>query len=390
MAAILAPNTARHWTADEDHKLRRWVGERMSTREIAGRLNRTKAAIDNRRYKIGATVFKRRPDAHRVAVAAVIAGNPGVMSEEGAGLVGVSRATFDRHRRALGNVGPTRGECNRATAQRRAEHYARLRRERPNLVTGPGQKRLLAALADGPASVPDLMARLGLHKRNAYTQLYALQRYGQAFPEGRRGSKPGGGKWEHGRPGCAWRSLAWWIEHNQGVLWAAARKVAAGFRADPADLVGAGQLALPDLARRMRARGVPFWGFACGPVKLAMIAAARNENRRGVYVPRNLLFTDAAPAVGSFALPSGDSHDPEDLRAGGVASDFWQRVAAALPPRLAAVLLATARDGREQTDVGAELGISAARVSQLKDEALAVLRRSAAFADFAGAERESA
>jgi DNA-directed RNA polymerase specialized sigma subunit len=40
--------------------------------------------------------------------------------------------------------------------------------------------------------------------------------------------------------------------------------------------------------------------------------------------------------------------------------------------------------------VGAELGISAARVSQLKDEALAVLRRSAAFADFAGAERESA
>jgi RNA polymerase sigma factor for flagellar operon FliA len=144
-------------------------------------------------------------------------------------------------------------------------------------------------------------------------------------------------------------------------------------RVEREELVGVGQVALVEAATRFRTdRGATFRHFARLRVRGAMIDLIRYEIRRRLTAGR---------AVRVESLHDLDErHEP---CAAGTPDTMLEQLAtielvAGLPERERAVIIRTRIDGESCLDVAEDLGVSAARVSQLAWQAEARLRREAA------------
>jgi RNA polymerase sigma factor FliA len=143
-------------------------------------------------------------------------------------------------------------------------------------------------------------------------------------------------------------------------------------RVEREELVGVGQVALVEAATRFRTdRGATFRHFARLRVRGAMIDLVRGEIRRRL----------PGRAVRVESLHDLDErHEP----CAAVTPDtMLEQLAtiellAGLPERERAVIVRTRIDGESCLDVAEDLGVSAARVSQLAWQAEARLRREAA------------
>jgi RNA polymerase sigma factor for flagellar operon FliA len=143
-------------------------------------------------------------------------------------------------------------------------------------------------------------------------------------------------------------------------------------RVEREELVGVGQVALVEAATRFRSdRGATFRHFARLRVRGAMIDLVRGEIRRRL----------PGRAVRVESLHDLDErHEP----CAAVTPDtMLEQLAtiellASLPERERAVIVRTRIEGESCLDVAEDLGVSAARVSQLAWQAEARLRREAA------------
>jgi RNA polymerase sigma factor FliA len=143
-------------------------------------------------------------------------------------------------------------------------------------------------------------------------------------------------------------------------------------RVEREELVGVGQVALVEAATRFRTdRGATFRHFARLRVRGAMIDLVRGEIRRRL----------PGRAVRVESLHDLDErHEP----CAAVTPDtMLEQLAtiellAGLPERERAVIVRTRIEGESCLDVAEDLGVSAARVSQLAWQAEARLRREAA------------
>jgi RNA polymerase sigma factor for flagellar operon FliA len=143
-------------------------------------------------------------------------------------------------------------------------------------------------------------------------------------------------------------------------------------RVEREELVGVGQVALVEAATRFRKdRGATFRHFARLRVRGAMIDLVRCEIRR---------------RVGSRAVRVESLHDLDERHepcAAATPDTMLEQLAtigllAGLPERERAVIVRTRIVGESCLDVAEDLGVSAARVSQLAWQAEARLRREAA------------
>jgi RNA polymerase sigma factor FliA len=144
-------------------------------------------------------------------------------------------------------------------------------------------------------------------------------------------------------------------------------------RVDREELVGVGSVALVEAASRFRKeRGATFRHFARLRVRGAMIDLVRYELRRRLNGGR---------AIRVESLHELDErHEP---CAAGTPDTVLEQLAtigllAGLPERERAVIVRTRIRGESCLDVAGDLGVSAARVSQLAWQAEARLRREAA------------
>lgn len=123
------------------------------------------------------------------------------------------------------------------------------------------------------------------------------------------------------------------------------------------------------------ARGVKFGTYAYRAGWNAGLSWLRQELARGMHVPASHAIT----CVFHVGLP-GEAHgDLVGDRAKGDApaeypADFWEDATVGLTDGERAVLVGVYRDGRRQTEVGRELGVSKSRANQFHASAVKKLK----------------
>jgi RNA polymerase sigma factor FliA len=143
-------------------------------------------------------------------------------------------------------------------------------------------------------------------------------------------------------------------------------------RVEREELVGVGQVALVEAATRFRTdRGATFRHFARLRVRGAMIDLVRGEIRRRL------------PGRAGRVESLHDLDERHEPCAAVTPDTMLEQLAtiellAGLPERERAVIVRTRIEGESCLDVAEDLGVSAARVSQLAWQAEARLRREAA------------
>ena len=144
-------------------------------------------------------------------------------------------------------------------------------------------------------------------------------------------------------------------------------------RMEREELIGVGQVALVEAAGRFRTgRGATFRHFVRLRVRGAMLDLVRGEVRRKVN-DGHAVFVESLDQLEEWREPS-DEATPDML----LEHRQTIELLAGLPERERMVLIRTRIDGESCLVVAGDLGVSAARVSQLAWQAEARLRREAA------------
>ena len=144
-------------------------------------------------------------------------------------------------------------------------------------------------------------------------------------------------------------------------------------RMEREELIGVGQVALVEAAGRFRTgRGATFRHFVRLRVRGAMLDLVRGEVRRKLN-DGQAVFVESLDQLEEWREPS-DEATPDML----LEHRQTIELLAGLPERERMVLIRTRIDGESCLVVADDLGVSAARVSQLAWQAEARLRREAA------------
>lgn len=160
-----------------------------------------------------------------------------------------------------------------------------------------------------------------------------------------------------------------------GLLYLVAAQAARRIGVPREELLGDAWFGLEAAAASFDAtRGLAFTTYAATRIHGAILDGRR---RQGAVVPgsRRRGFVPPTPLDGATgqALPAPGTDALEEAIRADRAARLWAAVAE-LPPRLAFVLRRSYRDHRTFAEIGAELGVSLPRVSQLHAQAIAVLR----------------
>jgi DNA-directed RNA polymerase specialized sigma24 family protein len=369
----------RPWSADDDALLRRLFAAGALVPESAAALGRTGRSVAVRRHRLGLVRRHRATPGQEAAVAAILRRHPGRTNAEVGAEVGLDPGAVRRIRRAAGVAA-----LSTSQAASRRESLAR--------KGGPSEAlaKYLAALdGGGPMTVAGVARALRVGRKTAHASLVKLRAKGLAFAEGKAG-RPG-------RAGHVWHSFGRWLADNPGLAYSVARRVAAipGNRGvDVEDVAGVARLGFARAVASFRP-GVRFVTYAYRGAWGEAVKYCLEEQRRGVYVPRNLLTQEGvAPSVGSLeAIAAANRGTPNETwepaaRAGGGAPPvdplFWEKAVRGLPAKHAAVLVAFYRDGMTQAEVGRTVlgGLSKGRAEQVLREAEAAVRRLGNLEDF--------
>jgi RNA polymerase sigma factor for flagellar operon FliA len=103
------------------------------------------------------------------------------------------------------------------------------------------------------------------------------------------------------------------------------------------------------------------------------VEVAELDRRRGER-ERALLSLDAFDGAVADSLPSTSTPDPEQHALAVERLGYLRASLEALPERLRAIVVGTFLEQRPMAEIAAELGVTESRVSQLRTEALALLR----------------
>lgn len=250
------------------------------------------------------------------------------------------------------------------------------RRRPPPRQPTADERRILAALDDGPRTAAEIGVALGLAADGVAATLSTLRELQRAFTQDNE----------------TWVSIAWWLPRNSGLMYSIARSA---LRRNPhvelGDLVTVVHLAFCKCVRVYRpGRGAKFLTYAGRAAQYDCGIYGATERRRGVHVASWRLRDPAAGprvrSLGDIARRLSRPFDPPAPAALGCRPyddpQFWDKATLGLPEREREVLLAHYRDGRSLTAIAPSLGVSKERVRQIADRALERIRKSGALAEY--------